>query len=134
MIKFRGGGIKKGFTVINFYFKRLSYLPNISKWKFNNKIKINNIFKQCNSLLIIPDISKWNINLTENINTSSIESIFIKTVNSDSLLSGNIVKYSNISEKSSSLKENNNIELFENNNYIGSKNEELENYYDNFYN
>ena len=67
----------------------LTFIPNISKWKFNNKIEINNIFKGCNSLLIIPDISKWNIiNIREDFKSSfNVNSISIKKNRSDSLIS-----------------------------------------------
>ena len=49
----------------------LTFIPNISNWKLNNKIKINNIFRGCVSLGSIPDISKWNINIPEELKISS---------------------------------------------------------------
>ena len=112
----------------------LTFLPNISKWKFKNKVKINRfIFKGCNSLLIIPDISKWNI-INENINYSSFSSnsISIKEIKSNSLLPEEyIIEYHNLYEDSQLLEnpfpDNKNSENF-------SKNNELDDYYDNFYN
>ena len=108
----------------------LTFIPNISKWKFNNKIEINNIFKGCNSLLIIPDISKWNISITENFKTSSFNSnsISIKEIKSDSIILENNLENSNLSKDFSSLKDDDN----ENKGF--SNDEELDDYYDNFYN
>ena len=40
----------------------LKYLPDISKWKTNNVINMEDIFNYCNSLESLPDISKWNTN------------------------------------------------------------------------
>ena len=111
----------------------LTYIPNISRWKLNNKIKINNIFKGCDSLLIIPNVSKWNINLSECSIISSSDYNYIKTVETNSLLSDTNIKISNLSEDSSSLKENNDIKLLDNNNFIDSQNGELDEYYENFY-
>ena len=110
----------------------LSFVPNISKWKLNNKIKINNIFKGCDSLLIIPDISKWNINIPP-------ECISIPSFNSNSLV---IKTYSsNLSEELPSMKNSinsdNNTTSPENDNTIDfskNNNEDLNDYYDNFYN
>ena len=58
----------KNITIIKGLFSGCSsllYLPDLSKWKFNNEfnsnIKIHNIFFNCSSLSSIPDISKWNI-------------------------------------------------------------------------
>ena len=109
----------------------LPYIPNISKWKFNNKIKINNIFKGCNSLLIIPDISKWNVDIQEIPDVSSSNYNSIKIDKTDSISSE--ILYSSIYEDISSLKDNKDMKLIENNNFMQSKNE-LDDYYDNFYN
>ena len=101
---------------------------------------LNNIFKGCNSLLIIPDFSKWNINIPNeciNIPTFNSNSISIKQVKSNSLLSEeDIIKLSNLHEDLSCLKDNNNIKSSENINSIdfSNNNEELNDYYDNFYN
>ena len=75
--------------MINFY-KRLTSIPNISKWKLNSKIKINNIFSGCNSLLSIPDISKWNINIPEELKISSLNPISIKENKNNSKISEDI--------------------------------------------
>ena len=113
---------------------RLNFLPDISKWNLNHKIKINNIFRGCNSLLIIPDVSKWNINFSEISDFSSSSYISNKNYES-SLKSEEFIDYSDLSQYSSSFKTNNDIILFEKNNLNDiSKNEELEDYYDNFYN
>ena len=118
----------------------LTFIPNISKWKFKNRININNIFKGCN-LLVIPDISKWNINYpTTSLYISSFfsNSISIKNIKSDSLLSEDIIKNFSISKEDSySLKGNKDIKQIENFNSREfsdfTNNEELNNYYDNFY-
>ena len=111
----------------------LTYIPDISKWKFNNKIRIKNIFQGCNSLLIIPDISKWNLDFSEfpKSNPSS-SNISMRIVNSDSLLSEEYINL-NISENPNVINQND-INLIENNNDFGnSQKNDLENYYDNFY-
>ena len=73
--------------------------------------------------------------MSECLNSLSSNSLSIKTVKSDSLISENIKKPSNLSNESSSLKDNNGTILFDNNNSIDySKNEKLDDYYDNFYN
>ena len=104
-------------------------LPDISKWKLGDKIKINNIFKGCDSLLIIPDISKWSINFPKDmkISSSDTSSEIIETNKNDSYSSEDNLGYNNFSEDSSSLEVNNHIAAF-------SKNNENEDYYDNFYN
>ena len=113
----------------------LSFIP-ISKWELNDEIEINNIFKGCNSLLIIPDISKWRTNITKCINISSFNSnsISIKEVKSKSIETENIIDY--LSEDSSSLKNKDNTNLPENINsiYCSNNTEDLDDYYDNFYN
>ena len=105
----------------------LTFIPNISNWKFNNKIELNNIFKGCNSLLIIPDISKWNINIPP-------ECISIPSFNSNSI---DIKKISsNLSEDLPSMKDSDNTILPENANTINfsNDNDDILDYYDNFYN
>jgi len=80
---------------------------------------------------------KWNINFDEEAYISSFNSnsISIKEIKSESLLSEEIIKNSNILEDSSSSKDNNNIQSLETENYLdNSKNEEIDDYYDNFYN
>ena len=108
----------------------LTFIPNISKWEFHNKIEINYIFKGCNSLLIIPDISKWNASDPEFFNDSAFNSISIsiKEIKSDSIISENIMENSDLYEDLSSLEDNND----ENKGFIN--NENLGDYYDNFYN
>jgi len=105
-------------------------LPDISKWKFSHKMKINNIFKGCNSLLIIPDISKWNPHLNEDLNISSslTYSITIESNKNDSFKSKDNRSHSNLPENSSSLKANSDISVFSKNN------NELDEFYDNFFN
>jgi len=115
--------------IINFHSKYY-------KWKFNKIIEIDNIFKGCNSILIIPDISKWKIKIKEDLNFSSFISsqYSIKEFKSDSVISENKKVYSNSSEDSSSLKGNNNINSVDNINLTDSSNNEELDYYDNFYN
>jgi len=110
----------------------LNFIP-ISKWKFKNKIKINNIFKGCKSLLIVPNISKWNTNISEiNISSSlNSSSLSIKLIKSDSLISGEIENL-NSPKDSSSSENNKDKNPIENINNI-STNEELDDYYENFY-
>ena len=93
-------------------------------------IQIINIFKGCNSLLIFPDISKWNISYSECFKFSSFNSnsISIKEIKSDSIISEDIMENSNLSNDLFSLEDNNH----ENKGF--SNNEELDDYYDNFYN
>ena len=109
----------------------LTYIPNISKWKLNRRIKINNLFRGCNSLLIIPDISKWSINIPP-------ECISISSFNCNSISMIDNKKYSsNLSEDLPSIKDNYNTNSFENTNSIDLNNnniDELDDYYDNFYN
>ena len=123
---------------IKWYFWKLFIITSYSrysKWKLNNKIKINNIFKGFDSLLIVPNISKWNIDLSECLYSSSKNSISIKIIKSNSLYSEkDIIKFSNLSEESPPLKSNNDAILFGNNDFKDSKNEELDDYYNNFYN
>ena len=97
-------------------------------------IFINNIFKGCDSLLSIPDVSKWNINLPENSYPSSLN--FIKEIKNDSISSEEIIKNNpSLFEDLTSLKDNNSIKTFEPNNFPdNSTNQELNDYYDNFYN
>jgi len=108
----------------------LTFIPNILKWKFHNKIQINNIFKGCKSLLVIPDISKWNISIPECFNTSSFNSnsISIKEIKSDSIISEDIMINSGLSKDISSLKDINDKD------FSNDKEQELSDYYDNFYN
>ena len=42
--------------------KRLSSLPDISKWNTNEVLDMTCIFYGCTSLLSFPDISKWHTN------------------------------------------------------------------------
>ena len=114
----------------------LTFIPNISKWKFNNRIKINNIFKGCNSLLIIPDISKWNIDNPKvlNIPSSNTDSISIKEIKSDSILSQDIIEPYNLPEDSTSSKSIYERAPENNSSLDSSKNNELDDFYDNFYN
>ncbi len=107
----------------------LSFLPDISKWKIKNQIKIERIFDGCKSVISLPDISKCNNNIDPNIiaissddyNNSiklyiSNESIEISTKSSSS---NNIIN---------SLEEFKDFE----NHLINEEKDKLE-YYDNFY-
>ncbi len=108
----------------------LTFIPDISKWKFNNKIEINNMFKGCKSLLITPDISKWSINIpSECISFPSFNS------NSNSIID-NIIYSSNFSEDLPSMKDDDYTNSFENIKSIDfyNNNDVLDDYYDNFYN
>ena len=111
----------------------LVFIPDISKWKLNDKAEKNNIFRGCNSLLIIPDISKWNIRFNDDSSISSINYKFNKANITDSLSFEEIIKDYNLSENLFSLESNNNN--FENNDNLDySRNKDLNDYYDNFYN
>ena len=107
----------------------LTFIPNI-KWIFNKKIKINDIFKGCDSLLSIPDISKWNVEITEELHISSFNSntISFKDIKSDSIISKDNIDYSYSAnnEENKSDEDNNSVDT--------SNNDDLDNYYDNFYN
>ena len=46
------------------YCKKLSKLPDISKWNLNSAIDIYGLFSFCKSLKTLPDISKWRIKST----------------------------------------------------------------------
>ena len=110
----------------------LTFIPNISKWKFNYKIKINNIFKGCNSLIIIPDISKWKISITDWSNFSDISYDNYYYNKTDLLLSKDILKYSDFTKDSILSYDNEDFSSIENK-IDNSGNEELDDYYDNFY-
>jgi len=108
----------------------LNFIPNISKWKFNKKIEINNIFKGCNSLLIIPDISKWNIIIPPecfSISSFNSNSIDIKTYSSNLSEDLSFLKNRDNKDKTNTYENINSINFFNNN-------DELDDYYDNFYN
>ena len=117
----------------------LVFLPNISKWKVKDTIKIKDMFKGCNSLLSIPDVSKWNINISKELNIFSFNSdlLSIKSIKSDSVISDNMMKNFILPKDSFSFKNNNDSKSFENEIITitdDSKNEELYDYYENFYN
>ncbi len=111
----------------------LSFIPDISKWKLNNTIKINNIFKGCNSLLIYPDISKWNINISEISNISSSNNHSIKIIETNSLISKKI-NYSSLSDNSNVVKNCNDSKSLEDNNFNDNLGNEMNEFYENFYN
>ena len=95
---------------------------------------LNYIFKGCNSLLSIPDISKWNITFPETSSNPSFGYNSIKKNKSDSLSFEDIIKNYELSGETSSLLKNNDYNKSENNNLLdNSKNDNLEDYYDNFY-
>ena len=79
---------------------------------------------------MIPDISKWNISNPECFKTLSFNSnsISIKEIKSDSILSNDIMNNFDLSKDLSSLNDN------YNENIDSSNDEELDDYYDNFYN
>ena len=115
----------------------LTMIPNISKWKTNNLIEINEIFYGCSSLLIDPDISNWDLNKIKDIDsTSSFSSSVLKSHDLNSCSNVN-----EITKSESNLSFNSNSEevindYFEMNDvYKNNSNEdELKYYYDNFYN
>ena len=112
----------------------LSIIPDISKWKLNNNIKINNIFKGCDSLIIYPNISNWNINISETSDISSSNYNFVKTLKTNTLLSEKIV-YSNLSDNLNGEKNYcNDIKLNEDSIFNDNSNNELNDFYENFYN
>ena len=119
--------------------KSLKILPNISKWNLKNITDIDYIFYGCSSLLSLPNISKWN---TKNLN---LDNFFESSSLSISFKTSDIISsfQSDIGEKDyekyglSSLKYNNFFNDMEYNIFlddIQTKNEELAEYYDNFFN
>ena len=111
----------------------LSYIPDISKWNVTKLKNIDCIFQKCSRLISFPDISKWNIQTNMKINnifninitTSSISKIISKSL--DNLSS----KYSddepnNLSNKTIQYN-------LEPNNLFFSNDNNLSEYYDNFY-
>ena len=103
-------------------------IPDLSKWKPINIIMVNHMFYGCSSLITMPDISKWKIN---NEDFSLISNNFSS---SSSIFSG-----SSDNNLISSFKSDNNINKYEKvgfedfNIFEKIENEELNNYYDNFY-
>ena len=78
--------------------KSLKRLPDISKWKPLNTVKIDGIFEGCSSILCFPDISKWHLN-TDNIfdKSYSDSSEFQLDRNDDSLnISKDDIKQENL--------------------------------------
>ena len=103
----------------------------------NNQIKVNYFFKGCKSLLFPPDISNWNAKFIEDFNISSFNSnsISIKEVKNDSIISQDISENYDIIEDSFSSNDNNDTKSFKSSDYIDKpENDELNDYYDNFYN
>ena len=123
------------------YCSLLSYLPDISKWKLKN-ITIDDIFKGCSSLITIPDITKWEINdyktNKEKNNSSSIDSISLQE-NSDNIneIKSSISSKENSSSDKKDKQSSNHIEdynIFDNDPFDeNNKNDEHDNYYENFY-
>ena len=114
----------------------LSTIPDISNWKTDNLKKIFNIFYGCESLISLPNISKWNISKIKNKQDILSLSLFQKKENS-------LSNYLIYSESSHSLSLSNNIDKKENNTLIytytnfdsfNNNDEELNNYYENFFN
>ena len=99
----------------------LTFIPNISKWKFNYKIKI-----------IIPDISKWKISITDWSNFSDISYDNYYYNKKDSFLSRDFLKSSDFTKDSILSNDNEDFSSIENKK-DNSGNEELDDYYDNFY-
>ena len=85
---------------------------------------MNNIFKGCNSLLIIPDISKWNADISDLLKNLSSQ---LKLESNSSDLSKDYPSFQGSNAFSSS--ENN----YNDNSINISGNEKLDDYYDNFY-
>ena len=108
-------------------------LPNILKWNPNNSININSIFVDCSSLIDIPDISKWNININKK-NDSKPQNQFYQSSYFSSLISKKESSFNSkelISEGNDSSEEINIIQEYIQNE--DNFNENLEDYYDNFY-
>ena len=115
-------------------------LPDISKWKINKKTYITDLFYGCSSLLILPDISKWNIDninidlLFKNNNVDSTPSLEnILSISELTISSKDLIT---ISSSNSSINNNCNNKSFSeiDNDFLFEKqNEDLGEYYDNFY-
>ena len=144
---------------IDCIFKKCSSLfslPNISKWKLNNKTNINSIFDGCSSLITYPDISKWNINKNNldlnNDNSSrnrsfqsvndSLDKIIKNNVGSSPIFNKpNTLEEEIISNKSDNCNKSinhlnesyNDIKINEIENQLFKQNDELNEFYENFY-
>ena len=100
---------------------------------------MSNLFNDCISLAIIPDISKWNLS-----NVKNIDEVLPSLSDPISQISSNNIKSINLSYSSnknadknkSDFNENhNNIYNIMNNDFVNNdKNEEIDGYYENFYN
>ena len=123
-------------------FSSLVSIPNISKLNIKTN-KINHIFEGCSSLLIIPDISKWQINSKNNDKKEYVLSKESNHSNNNRLLTDSqfLSKFelSNISKDFNDYDKLSNIDIsilnnFENNMKDGPFiNEEVTDYYENFY-
>ena len=115
---------------------KIMKIPDISKWNVNKIKIIDNLFGNCNSNLVLPDISKWNIKNTEIIkqvfNNNSYISNSITSINF-SLETPNSANLSNTSLSSfHSKNDEQNIIKYEDN-ADNEINNELDYYYEHFY-
>ena len=104
-------------------------LPDISKWKINNAKNKDFLIHNCPKLINIPNISKWNSNYEE----KQIPIIINNSSDTENDYSSNIELYS-LDNKSSQLSEDNELNektiVFMDFN----KNDQLDDYYENFFN
>ena len=115
-------------------------IPDISIWKTDNLKEINEMFYGCSSLLFYPDISKWNYKFNKikkedfysssnNLNSKQKESYLFSC--SDNSLSNISVLTSNNNLNDLNInKINNNINFDK----YSSYRDELNDYYNDFYN
>ena len=114
----------------------LLIIPDISKWKTDNLTEFNLIFYGCSSLFSYPDISKWNNEKIKNyvfLSSSSFSNSEIIDKNySINELANN--SFSSINQNLNESKKNDiNNEVLDINNFQ-EKDDELNDYYENFYN
>ena len=118
--------------------KCVSFLPDISKWnikqiKFHDNDIISSLFKGCYNLITYPDISKWKINKIEgdiklnNKESESKTSSYFIDRNYESLSYLQSFSKTQLSSNENKNSENENIQSY-------NANEEIDNFYDNFYN
>ena len=113
-------------------------VPDISIWKTDNLKIMDDIFYGCKSLILLPNITKWNISKLEN--KQDTLSLFSSEKKENSL--SNSLNYNESSQRySNSLsinkeeKENNTfLNTFINPDSFNNNDDELNDYYENFFN
>ena len=117
----------------------LLIIPDISTWKTDNLSEIDLMFYGCSSLITNPDISKWNFNkIKKEEFLSSSKFCNSEIIELSSYFNNKILL---TSDNSISTVNNNSEEYIKKNiiynnilDYNNSKGDELNDYYNNFYN